>query len=778
MKRLTTFIAGAAVAAILGGCQQPAVSGWKSFSGDKNIERRVDSVLSLMTLEEKVGQMAQYSCNWDVTGPVMTGDYETLLKQGLVGSLFNVYTVDGVRKMQEMALSESRLKIPVLFGYDVVHGYRTIFPMPLAESCSWDLERMRKSAAIAADEASASGIAWTFAPMVDISRDARWGRIAETFGEDPFLCGELGKAMVRGYQGTDLADNTTVMACVKHYALYGAVEGGRDYNIVNMGRQEALNGFLPPYRESAYEGAGSFMASFNDFEGIPAHINRYLLNDLLREEWGFKGFITSDYEGINECVNHGIGDIEEVTALAIEASVDMDLNGSAYMDNLENLVKQGRLSEKDIEVACRRVLEAKYKLGLFEDPYRYLNLQRYQREIHTDEARQLSREIARECQVLLKNEANVLPLSKSAKIALVGPFAVAAKEMQGSWSFSRFADGCVTFLEGMQEAVTGHGGSVTYAEGCWVLEDKQLEQDMVNQYLGAYKPGQVIKPVHTRPNEQLVAEAVALARRSDVVVAALGELNNMNGEGVSRSDITLGLPQVELLKALKATGKPVILILTAGRPLALTETEPLADAILYTWSLGDQAGRAMADVVFGDVNPSARLSTSFPRNVGQCPIYYNHKNTGRPHQDGAAYSRFNSNYLDCIHGPLYAFGHGLSYTTFEYSDVTLSNNEMTADGQVKASVTVTNTGKRDGKEVVQLYVRDIYATSSRPVKELKGFEKISLKAGESKTVSFEIGRKQLEYYNHALQLTVEPGDFEIMIGHDSQHVNKAKLTVN
>ena len=370
--------------------------------------------------------------------------------------------------------------------------------------------------------------------------------------------------MVRGYQGTDLADNTTVMACVKHYALYGAVEGGRDYNIVNMGRQEALNGFLPPYRESAYEGAGSFMASFNDFEGIPAHINRYLLNDLLREEWGFKGFITSDYEGINECVNHGIGDIEEVTALAIEASVDMDLNGSAYMDNLENLVKQGRLSEKDIEVACRRVLEAKYKLGLFEDPYRYLNLQRYQREIHTDEARQLSREIARECQVLLKNEANVLPLSKSAKIALVGPFAVAAKEMQGSWSFSRFADGCVTFLEGMQEAVTGHGGSVTYAEGCWVLEDKQLEQDMVNQYLGAYKPGQVIKPVHTRPNEQLVAEAVALARRSDVVVAALGELNNMNGEGVSRSDITLGLPQVELLKALKATGKPVILILTAA----------------------------------------------------------------------------------------------------------------------------------------------------------------------------------------------------------------------
>lgn len=749
-------------------------------SANGEMDAFIDDLMAKMTLTEKVGQLNLLAVPSFVSGNASDDNdsREQLIVDGKLGAMYGSYVAEDLLAAQKLAVEKSRLGIPLMFGYDVIHGLQTVQPIPLAMSTSWNPELIERGARAASLEATASGINWVYSPMLDICRDARWGRIAETFGEDPFLCGELGKAMVRGYQGTDLADNTTVMACVKHYALYGAVEGGRDYNIVNMGRQEALNGFLPPYRESAYEGAGSFMASFNDFEGIPAHINRYLLNDLLREEWGFKGFITSDYEGINECVNHGIGDIEEVTALAIEASVDMDLNGSAYMDKLENLVKQGRLSEKDIEVACRRVLEAKYKLGLFEDPYRYLNLQRYQREIHTDEARQLSREIARECQVLLKNEANVLPLSKSAKIALVGPFAVAAKEMQGSWSFSRFADGCVTFLEGMQEAVTGHGGSVTYAEGCWVLEDKQLEQDMVNQYLGAYKPGQVIKPVHTRPNEQLVAEAVALARRSDVVVAALGELNNMNGEGVSRSDITLGLPQVELLKALKATGKPVILILTAGRPLALTETEPLADAILYTWSLGDQAGRAMADVVFGDVNPSARLSTSFPRNVGQCPIYYNHKNTGRPHQDGAAYSRFNSNYLDCIHGPLYAFGHGLSYTTFEYSDVTLSNNEMTADGQVKASVTVTNTGKRDGKEVVQLYVRDIYATSSRPVKELKGFEKISLKAGESKTVSFEIGRKQLEYYNHALQLTVEPGDFEIMIGHDSQHVNKAKLTVN
>jgi beta-glucosidase len=740
----------------------------------------IDNLMAKMTLTEKVGQLNLLAVPSFVSGNASDDNdsREQLIADGKLGAMYGSYVAEDLLAAQKLAVEKSRLGIPLIFGYDVIHGLQTVQPIPLALSTSWNPELIERGARAASLEATASGINWVYSPMLDICRDARWGRIAETFGEDPYLCGELGKAMVRGYQGTDLADSTTVMACVKHYALYGAVESGRDYNIVNMGRQEALNGFLPPYRECAYEGTGSFMASFNDFEGIPAHVNRYLLNDLLREEWGFKGFITSDYEGINECVKHGIGDIEEVTALAIEASVDMDLNGSAYMDNLENLVKQGRLSEKDIEVACRRVLEAKYKLGLFEDPYRYLDMQRYQREIHTDEARQLSREIARECEVLLKNEGSVLPLSKSAKIALVGPFAVAGKEMQGCWSFSKFADGCITFLEGMQEAVAANGGSVTYAEGCWVLEDKQMEQDMVNQYLGAYKQGQVIKPVHTRPNEQLVAEAVAVARRSDVVVAALGELNNMNGEGVSRSDITLGRTQVELLKALKATGKPVVLILTAGRPLALTETEPLADAILYTWSLGDQAGRAVADVVFGDVNPSARLTTSFPRNVGQCPIYYNHKNTGRPHQDGATYSRFNSNYLDCIHGPLYAFGHGLSYTTFEYSDVTLSTNEMIADGQVKASVTVTNTGQRDGKEVVQLYVKDVYATCSRPVMELKGFEKISLKAGESKTVSFEIGRKQLEYYNHALQLTVEPGDFEIMIGHDSQHVNKAKLTVN
>ena len=749
-----------------------------SQGNPQEMDKFITELMGKMTLHEKIGQL-----NLPVTGNIVTGqakssDVAGKIRNGEVGGLFNLKGVKNIREVQKLAVENSRLGIPLLFGMDVIHGYETVFPIPLALSCSWDMEAIEKSARIAAIESSADGICWTFSQMVDICSAARWGRVSEGNGEDPFLGSAIAQAMIRGYQGKDMSANNEIMACVKHFALYGAGEAGRDYNTVDMSRNRMFNEYFPPYKAAVEAGVGSAMTSFNEIDGVPATANHWLLTDVLRNQWVFDGFLVTDYTAISEMIDHGIGDLQEVSARALTAGTDMDMVADGFIGTLEKSLKEGKVTEADIDKACRRILEAKYKLGLFEDPYRYLNLQRYQREIHTDEARQLSREIARECQVLLKNEASVLPLSKSAKIALVGPFAVAAKEMQGSWSFSRFADGCVTFLEGMQEAVTGHGGSVTYAEGCWVLEDKQLEQDMVNQYLGAYKPGQVIKPVHTRPNEQLVAEAVALARRSDVVVAALGELNNMNGEGVSRSDITLGLPQVELLKALKATGKPVILILTAGRPLALTETEPLTDAILYTWSLGDQAGRAMADVVFGDVNPSARLSTSFPRNVGQCPIYYNHKNTGRPHQDGAAYSRFNSNYLDCIHGPLYAFGHGLSYTTFEYSDVTLSNNESTADGQVKASVTVTNTGKREGKEVVQLYVRDIYATSSRPVKELKGFEKISLKAGESKTVSFEIGRKQLEYYNHALQLTVEPGDFEIMIGHDSQHVNKAKLTVN
>lgn len=762
----------------LGACLL-ASCGNKSASGDGKMDAFIGDLMSRMTLTEKVGQLNLLAVPSFVSGDSSDDNdsREQLIIDGKLGAMYGSFVAEDLLAAQKLAVEKSRLGIPLMFGYDVIHGLQTVQPIPLGLSTSWNPELVERGTRIAAIEASASGINWVYSPMVDICRDARWGRIAECFGEDPYLSGEMGRAMVRGYQGDDLSDSTTVMACVKHYALYGAAEGGRDYNIVNMSRQEALNGFLPPYRECAFEGAGSFMASFNDFEGIPCHVNHYFMTELLRDTWGFNGFVTSDYEGINECVKHGMGTIEDVSARSLQAGVDMDLNGQAYMDNLEKLVKDGKVKEKDIDVACRRILEAKYKLGLFQDPYRYLNMDRYKADIRTKEAQQMSREIAQECQVLLKNEGDVLPLKKSAKIALVGYIATSGKEMQGCWAFSSYADSCVTFLQGMQEAVAGEGGSVSYAEGCWLLEDGQREQDLVNQYLGAYKPGQKIKPVHTRQQAQLVAEAVALARRSDVVVAALGELNNMNGEGTSRSDITLGRTQIELLKALKATGKPVVLLLSTGRPLALTDAEPLCDAILCTWNLGDQAGRAAADVLFGDVNPSARLTTSWPRNVGQCPIYYNHKNTGRPHEDGKPYQRFKSNYQDCLHGPLFPFGHGLSYTTFEYSDVTLSSNESMADGTVKASVTVKNTGQRDGKEVVQLYIKDVYATCSRPVMELKGFQKISLKAGEQKTVEFEIGRKQLEYYDHALKQVVEPGDFEIMIGHDSQNVKKATLTI-
>lgn len=739
----------------------------------------IDNLMNKMTLTEKVGQLNLLAVPSFVSGDESDDNdsREQLIAEGKLGAMYGSFVAEDLLAAQKLAVEKSRLGIPLMFGYDVIHGLQTVQPIPLGLSTSWNPALIEAGTKTAAKEASASGINWVYSPMVDICRDARWGRIAETLGEDPYLSGEMGKAMVRGYQGDDLSDPETVMACVKHYALYGAGEGGRDYNIVNMGRQEAFNGFLIPYRECAKAEAGSFMASFNDFEAIPLHVNKYLLDDVLRKQWGFDGFITSDYEGINECIKHGIGDAPTVSALAIDATVDMDLNGSIYMDNLEELVKNGRLSEEQINTACRRILEAKYKLGLFEDPYRYLDMNRYKNDIHTDAARQQSREIARECIVLMKNDGNVLPLDKGMNVAIVGPLANRGKEMQGSWAFSKYADGCVTYLEGLENAVKDAGGKVTFAEGCWVMDDKQLEQDLVNQYLGAYKPGVEIKPVHTRPNEELIAEAVALANQNDVVIAALGELNNMNGEGVSRSDITLGRPQIELLKALKATGKPVVLLLTTGRPLALTEAEPLADAIVCAWSLGDQAGNAVADVVFGDYNPSARLTTSWPRAVGQLPMYYNHKNTGRPHEDGKPYSRFNSNYMDVIHGPLFPFGSGLSYTTFEYSPVTLSAAEMNADDTVTASVTVTNTGSRDGEEVVQLYVNDIYSTSSRPVMELKGFQKVNLKAGESKKIDFNIGREQLEYYNHDLQQVVEPGDFEIMIGHDSQDVNKANLKV-
>ena len=735
----------------------------------------IDDLMSRMPLDQKIGQLNLMSVPSFVSGD--TGDDDDtnsrLVREGHLGAMYGSYDANDLLEMQKIAVEESPLGIPLMFGYDVIHGLQTVQPLSIAQSCSWNPALVEAGARSAAKEASASGINWVYSPMVDICRDARWGRISETMGEDPYLSGEYAKAYIRGYQGEDLAADSTVMACVKHYALYGAAESGRDYNTVFLSRQEAMNSFMPPYREAAKAGAGSFMTSFNEFEGIPATINEFLLKDILRNEWNFQGFVVTDYNAIPECVAHGVGDLADVTAKAINAGIDMDLNGGSMMDLLEGLVKEGEVSENDINTACRRILEAKYKLGLFDDPFRYLNIDRYKKEVRTAELQKQTREMAHESMVLLKNDNNVLPLNKGVRIALVGPLADDAKSMQGSWAFSKYANEFISFRQGLEEA----GAEVKVAEGCWLVEDEYLETMLRNTYLGAYVPGQEIVRAHQRPLNEMIAEAVALTKNSDVAVAALGEINNMNGEGTSRSDITLGQPQVALLNALKATGKPVVLLLTTGRPLALQDAEPFADAILCTWSLGDQAGRAVADVVFGDVNPSGRLSTSWPRTVGQLPIYYNHKPTGRPHPDGKPYDRSRSSFMDVIAGPLYPFGHGLSYTTFEYGDVTLSAEEMTEDGMIEASVTVTNTGAREGQEVVQMYIHDVYASVSRPVMELKGFQKLNFKPGERKTAIFKISVDDLKFYNHNLEYVAESGEFEIMIGHDSQNLKTNKFVL-
>ena len=745
-----------------------------AHDGHEKMDAFIDSLMSKMPLDQKIGQLNLKSVPSFVTGNSGDDDETNsrLVKAGHLGAMYGSFDANNLKEMQKIAVEESPYGIPLMFGYDVIHGLQTVQPLALAQSCTWNPALIEAGARAAANEATASGINWVYSPMVDICRDARWGRISECMGEDPYLSGEYAKAYIRGYQGNDLSADTTVLACVKHFALYGAAEAGRDYNSVNLSRQEAMNGFMPPYREAASVGAASFMTSFNDFEGIPTTVNKFLLTDILRGEWGFDGFVVTDYNAIPECVAHGVGDIQEVTAKALLAGVDMDLNGGSMMELLERLVKEGRVSENDINQACRRILEAKYKLGLFEDPYRYLNIDRFNAQIRTPQLQKQARSMAHECMVLLKNDHSALPLSRNMNIALVGPLADDSRNMQGSWAFSKYANEFVSFKQGLENA----GAKVSVAKGCWLMDDAALEEMLINSYLGSYVSGKPVTPVHSRPLKEMISEAVGLANHSDVVIAALGEVNNMNGEGTSRSDITLPRPQVELLKALKATGKPVIVLLTTGRPLALENAEPYADAIICTWSLGDQAGNAMADVVFGSVNPSGRLSTSWPRTVGQLPLYYNHKPTGRPHPDGEPYDRSRSSFMDVVSGPLYPFGHGLSYSNFEYGDIVLSANTMDENSSITASICVTNTSKIDGQEVVQLYIHDIYASISRPVKELKNFSKMSLKSGETKTVKFDITPKDLKFYNHNLQFVAEPGEFELFIGHDSQNLKSIKFS--
>ena len=726
-----------------------------------DMDKYIDGLMGRMTLEQKLGQLNLHAVNGLVTGAKLSDDDANVkaLQAGQLGGVFGSGNLAYLRQMQEIAVS-SGAGIPLITGMDVIHGFQTVYPIPLALSTSWNMDLIESVARMAAKEASASGINWVYSPMVDICRDARWGRIAEGGGEDPYLGGEIAKAYVRGYQGTDgVYDNNDVMVCVKHYALYGAAEAGRDYNSVFLSRQEALNGYMRPYQQAAFAGADSYMSSFNEFEGVPASMNNYLMNELLRDTWGFKGFIVSDYTAVSEEINHGIGDLQEVSARSLKAGLDMDMMADGFVGTLEKSLKEGKVSMADIDRACRRILEAKYKLGLFDDPYKYLDPSRAATDVYTAENKADARKAAHECQVLLKNNG-VLPLSKNARIAVVGPLAKDANSMAGAWATSNHNGECVTLYDGIAEVA-----NATYAQGSRLFKDETLDRRLRNG------------SDYAAPQERLIAEAVAKARGADVVIACVGETQNMSGEAASRTDVNLPDAQKELLKALKATGKPVVMVLVTGRPLALVDEDASMDAILNVWAPGTEGGHAVADILFGDANPSAKLTTSFPRSVGQLPLYYNHKNTGRPHGEYAPFQKFVSAYMDEINGPLYPFGYGLSYTTFEYSPVTLSASEMPVNGSVTASVTVTNTGSRDGDEIVQLYIHDIYATTTRPVKELKGFKKVHIAAGQSAQVDFTITADELSYYDHDLRWVCEPGDFDVFIGPDCQRGEPARLTV-
>lgn len=729
------------------------------------MDRFIDQLMKKMTLEEKIGQL-----NLPVTGEITTGqakssDVAKRIRNGEVGGLFNLKGVERIREVQRQAVEESRLGIPLLFGMDVIHGYETIFPIPLGLSCTWDMKAIEESARIAAVEASADGISWTFSPMVDVSRDPRWGRVSEGNGEDPFLGAAIARAMIRGYQGKDMSRNDEIMACVKHFALYGASEAGRDYNTVDMSRQRMFNEYMLPYQAAVEAGVGSVMASFNEVDGVPATGSKWLMTDVLRKQWGFDGFVVTDYTGINEMIDHGMGDQQTVAALALNAGVDMDMVSDAFSGTLKKSVEEGKVSAAAIDATCRRILEAKYKLGLFDDPYKYCDVNRPKKQIFTKEHRAIARKTASESFVLLKNEG-VLPLSKKGTIAVVGPLANTRSNMPGTWSVAAVLDNAPSLVEGLREVV-GDRAKVVTAKGSNLIGDADYEK----------RATMFGRELHrdNRTDRELLDEALKVAAGADVIVAALGESSEMSGESSSRTNLEMPDVQRALLQELLKTGKPVVLVLFTGRPLVLTWEEEHVPAILNVWFGGSEAAYAISDVLFGDVNPSGKLTATFPQNVGQIPLFYNHKNTGRPLQEGRWFEKFRSNYLDVSNEPLYPFGYGLSYTTFAYSDIHLSSTEMSADGKLTATVTVTNTGSRDGAEVVQLYIRDLVGSVTRPVKELKGFEKIFLKAGESRKVSFSITPELLKFYNYDLQFVCEPGDFDVMIGGNSRDVKKARF---
>jgi beta-glucosidase len=711
----------------------------------KTIDQKVDSVLSLMTLEEKVGQLNQYSDDWTATGPLtVKSDMAGQIRSGRVGSMLNSVGTERTRAWQELAML-SRLKIPLLFGQDVIHGYKSTFPIPLAESCSWDLEAIELSARTAATEASACGIHWTFAPMVDIARDPRWGRVMEGAGEDPYLGSKIAYARAKGFQGDTPGALNSMMACAKHYAAYGATIGGREYNSVDMSDRLLWEVYLPPFKAAAEAGVGTFMTSFNDINGVPSTGNPYLMRDILKGQWGFEGFVVSDWGSVGEMINHGTAKNDlEAAFSAITAGCDMDMESRDYLRYLPQLVKEGKVPVAMVDDAVRRILKKKFELGLFDDPYRFCSPEREQKELYNPEHTANARDMARKSIVLLKNENQLLPLSKDIKtIAFIGPLVKAVKQNKGFWDVevpgvdSNFI---VTQWEGLENKV-GKNTKLLYAKGC------DIEGNNMDGF----------------------AEAVDISKQADVVILSIGERRDMSGEARSRSDISIPGVQEELLKALLATGKPVVVLINAGRPLVFSYTADNAPAILYTWWLGCEAGNAIADVLFGDYNPSARLTITFPRSAGQIPIYYSHFNTGRPALDDQ--NRFQTSaYIDLSIYPKYEFGYGLSYTTFEYSNLVMNKKKMKTDERIEASVTITNTGKFDGEEIVQLYLRDLVGSIARPVKELKDFQKISLKAGESKTIKFIIDKEKLSFYNQELQWVAEPGEFELMIGASSKDI--------
>jgi beta-glucosidase len=746
----------------------------QNSKSDAKMNEFVSKLMGKMTIDEKIGQLNLLTPGGGVaTGAVVSTDVEKKIKDGNVGGLFGITGVDKIHKAQEIAVTESRLKIPLFFGLDVIHGYRTTFPIPLGLSCSWDMPIIEKSARIAATEATADGLNWAYSPMVDIARDPRWGRIAEGAGEDPYLGSQIAVAMVRGYQQNDLSKNNTLMACVKHYALYGAAEAGRDYNTTDMSLVRMYNEYLPPYHAAVDAGAASMMSSFNDVNGIPATANKFLMTDLLRKQWGFKGFVVTDYTAINEMVAHGIGDdkgtggLQAVSALALNAGIDMDMVGEGFLTTLKKSLKEGKVTQRQIEDACRRILEAKYKLGLFANPYLYTDASRASTEIMTPETRKAAREIATHSFVLLKNNNQTLPLKKSGTIALIGPLANDKRNMLGTWSVGGDSQQSIDVMNGIKNVV-GNDVNILYAKGANISDDSLLVA-RTNVF------GTEIS-VDGRSAEQMINEAVDAANKADVVVAVVGEAADMTGEASSRSDIGIPQSQRNLLNALFKTGKPVVLVLFNGRPMTIGWETEKATSVLDVWFGGTEAGNAVADVLFGNYNPSGKLTTSFPRNVGQIPIYYNHMNTGRPFNN-ERFSKFKSNYLDVPNEPLFPFGYGLSYTTFSYGDLTISKNQISSSDKIEAKITVTNTGNFDGEETVQLYIQDMVGSITRPVKELKGFQKIFLKKGESRDVAFTITTNDLKFYNKDLKYLVEPGDFKIFVGTNSRDVKEASFTL-